>query len=337
MFKEALDKVVEKKNLTVKEMMMSFEEIMEGKVEECLVASFLTALKLKGETIDEITGGAMAMINKAEKLQLLETNTLDTCGTGGDKRGTYNISTASAFICAAAGIPVVKHGNRSVSSKSGSADVLEELGVNIMLKPEEVKTSIEETSIGFLFAPTFHKAMKYAGPVRKKLGFKTVFNILGPLTNPARARYQVLGVFHEDLTEVMAEVLGKLGVQRAMVVHGKDGLDEISITCDTKVTELKDGKIKSYYIRPEDFGIERSSLDNIKGGDSKVNAEIIRNVLRGKKGAKRDVLLLNSGAGLYVVGKVDSVKAGVQLASEIIDSGMAYEKLLEYASYTKEF
>lgn len=336
MFIESLEKLLRKEDLTQAEMMTSFEEIMDGKVDDVLIGSFLTALKLKGETIEEITGGAMVMIDKADRIELGNTPTLDTCGTGGDKSGTYNISTASAFICAAAGIPVIKHGNRSVSSKSGSADVLEELGVNIMLQSEKVKKSIKENNIGFLFAPIFHKAMKYAAPVRKKLGFRTVFNILGPLTNPARAKYQILGVFDEKLTEVMADVLGNLGVERALVVHGKDGLDEISITSETKITELKEGKIKSYFITPEELGFARRNLGEIQGGDAKVNSEIIRNIFLGEKGAKRDILLMNSGAGLYVSGKADSIKDGVDIAKEIIDSGKAYEKLLQYASYTKE-
>ncbi|SHI04900.1 anthranilate phosphoribosyltransferase [Clostridium grantii] len=336
MLKDSLLKLVDKKDLSQQEMMEAVEEIMQGQVSEALIASFLTALKLKGETVDEITGGAKAMIKMAEGINVGNFNTLDTCGTGGDKSGTYNISTASAFICAAAGVKVVKHGNRSVSSLSGSADVLEKLGVNISLTPDKVANCIEETNLGFLFAPTFHSAMRYAAPVRKQLGYRTVFNILGPLTNPARAKNQVLGVFSEELTEVMANVLKNLGVESALVVHGMDGLDEITLTCETKVTELKNNEIKTYYISPEDFGIERKNLDSIKGGNAEDNSLIIKDIFKGKEGAKKDILVLNAAAGLYVAGITNSLKQGVEKAREIIESGLALNKLNEFSKFTME-
>lgn len=266
MLKDAVERVLEGKHLTESEMINAMESIMGGEVSPILIGSFLTALKMKGETPDEITGGAIVMRNKAERIKLDNYYTLDTCGTGGDCAGTFNISTAVAFIAAAAGIYVVKHGNRSVSSKSGSADVLEALGVNIALTPSQVEECIRAHNIGFLFAPTFHKAMKYAIAPRKELGFRTIFNILGPLTNPANAKSQVLGVFDENLTEPMAQALLNLGVDHAMVVHGMDGLDEITIMDKTKVTELKNKEIKTYYISPEAYGIKICKKEEISGG-----------------------------------------------------------------------
>lgn len=254
--KDIVSKVINGSHLTESQMIEAMETIMEGRASDAIAAAFLTALRMKGETVEEITGGAKVMRAKAEKIDLGDIFTVDTCGTGGDGANTFNISTAVAFICAAAGLPVVKHGNRAVSSKSGSADVLEALGVNIALTPAQVEKCVREQNIGFLFAPTFHKAMKHAIGVRKELGFRTIFNMLGPLTNPANARGQVLGVFNPDLTEFMAEVLKNLGVERALVVHGMDGLDEITVTDRTKVTELKDGKLNTYYIEPSDFGME---------------------------------------------------------------------------------
>jgi anthranilate phosphoribosyltransferase len=298
--KEMVGKVINGSHLTETQMIEAMETIMEGRGSDALVASFLTALRMKGETVEEITGGAKVMRAKAEKIDLGDIYAIDTCGTGGDGANTFNISTAVAFICAAAGVPVVKHGNRAVSSKSGSADVLEALGVNITLTPEQVEKCVREQNIGFLFAPTFHKAMKHAIGVRKELGFRTIFNMLGPLTNPANAKGQVLGVFNADLTDFMAEVLKNLGVERALVVYGMDGLDEITVTDRTKVTELKDGNIKSYYIEPADFGMEKMKKADIEGADSTVNADIIKSIFNGEKGAKRDIVVLNAAAALYV-------------------------------------
>ncbi len=333
--KDIVVKVVNGSHLTESQMIEVMETIMEGRGSDALIASFLTALRIKGETVDEITGGAKVMRAKAEKIDLGDIYAIDTCGTGGDGANTFNISTAVAFICAAADVPVVKHGNRAVSSKSGSADVLEALGVNITLTPEQVEKSVREQSIGFLFAPTFHKAMKHAIGVRKELGFRTIFNMLGPLTNPANAKGQVLGVFNADLTDFMAEVLKNLGVERALVVHGMDGLDEITVTDKTKVTELKNGELTSYYIEPEDFGMSKMKKSDIEGADSIVNAEIIKSIFNGEKGAKRDIVVLNAAAALYVGKKADTIQDGIKKAEEILDSGKAMKKLEEFIAYTK--
>ena len=328
MIKEVIDKLLEGKDLTEIQMIDTMNKIMEGKVSHIQIATFLTALRIKGESISEITGGARVMREKSIKLDLDHIFTVDTCGTGGDGANTYNISTASAFVLAAGGVSVVKHGNRSVSSQSGSADVLEELGINISISPKKVKECVEKINLGFLFAPTFHSAMKYVAVTRKELGFRTIFNILGPLTNPARANAQLLGVFDGDISELMAESMKQLGVEHLLVVHGMDKLDEITVTDRTKVTELKDGKLSSYYIEPEDFGIARSDKKELEGGTPKENAQIILDIFSGRLGgAKKDILLLNAGAGLYLGKKVDSIKEGVELARNIIDSGKAMEKL----------
>ncbi|HOA81227.1 MAG TPA: anthranilate phosphoribosyltransferase [Defluviitaleaceae bacterium] len=335
MLKNAIENLLEGKHLSEKEMMDAMEFIMDGEASTVLIGSFLTALRMKGETAEEITGGAKVMLKKAERIALENLYTLDTCGTGGDCSGTFNISTAVAFIAAASGIHVVKHGNRSVSSRSGSADVLEALGVNISLLPKQVEECVKVQNIGFLFAPTFHKAMRHAAGTRKELGFRTIFNILGPLTNPANAKSQVLGVFDEKLTEPLAKVLANLGVEHAMVVHGMDGLDEITITGETKVTEVKNGDINTYYITPEEFGIKRATRNDILGGDAIENAEIIKNILIGEKGPKRDIVLLNSGAALYVGKKAKSLQEGINYARELIDGGYALDKLNNYVEYTR--
>lgn len=337
MLKNAVYKLIEKDNLSEEEMIEALRKIMDGTGSKTLIGSFLTALKLKGESVEEITGGAKLMREKAEKINLDDLYTLDTCGTGGDGYGTFNISTASSFVCAAAGAFVVKHGNRAVSSKCGSADVLEELGINIELNPNEVEKCVREENIGFLFAPKFHKAMKYAASSRKELGFRTIFNILGPLTNPAKAKTQILGVFNENLTVSMAKVLKNLGVDRALVVHGMDMLDEISICEKTKITELSENTIKTYYITPEEMGLKRRSKEEILGEGAKENAQIIRNIFKGEKGAKRDVVLLNSGAALYINKKASSIKEGVNMAKELIDSGKVEEKLKNYIEFTRRF
>lgn len=335
--KKYLEKVISGNSLEEKEMIEIMTDIMEGKVSDIELSAFLVALKIKGESIEEITGGAKVMRDKATTIKPRANYTVDTCGTGGDGLHTFNISTTVAFILAAAEVTVVKHGNRSVSSKSGSADVLEALGVNLNLSPENIEKCVNEKNIGFLFAPTFHGAMKYAMNVRKTLGIRTIFNLLGPLTNPARAKGQILGVFSEELTEVFAKVLNNLGTERALVIHGLDGLDEISISTKTKISELKNGEIKNYYIEPKDFGMINYSLDQIKGGDSKENAEILKGILKNEiKGAKRDIVLLNAGASLYVGKKVESIKEGIDLAKELLDNGKAYKKLIEFIEDTKE-
>lgn len=332
-----LNKLIKKENLTQEEMEFAMNEIMDGNVSDIVLSSFLTALKIKGETIEEITGGATVMRARASHLNCNSDYGVDIVGTGGDGHHTFNISTASSFILAAAGVTVVKHGNRSVSSQCGSADVLEALGVNISMTPIHVQECVNQIGFGFLFAPNFHLAMRHATKVRKELGFRTIFNMLGPLTNPAQAKGFCLGVFDENLTEVYAKVLKNLGAERALVVHGMDGMDEITVSDRTKVTELNNGEIKTYYIEPSDFGMKLSSLDEIKGGDAKVNSDILRGLLKGEiKGAKLDILLLNSGASLYVGKKANSLEEGVKLARTLIESGLAYEKLKEIVAYSKE-
>lgn len=336
MIKEAILKIVDGQNLSELEMIDTMNTIMEGSVPEAQIGAFLTALKMKGEAVSEIYGGAKVLRDKASAIDLSNYYTVDTCGTGGDGAKTYNISTTVSIVTASAGIKVVKHGNRSVSSKCGAADVLEALGVKIDLTPDQIKQSVETVGIGFLFAMTFHSAMRHVGPTRKALGYRTIFNILGPLANPAAANGQVLGVFDASLTEPMAEVLGKLGVERALVVHGLDGMDEISISAETKVSELKDGLVNTYTVSPEDFGLVKQDAKELAGGFADENAQIIREVLSGKPGAKLDVLLLNAGAALYVGKKADSIEAGVELARELVTSGAALKKLEEFAAFTQE-
>lgn len=335
MVKEAIAKVVEKKDLTEDEMASVMREIMEGEATPAQIASIITALRMKGETVDEITGAARVMREKALKVKTTASVIVDTCGTGGDESFTFNISTAAAFVAAGAGLTVAKHGNRSVSSKSGSADVLKSLGVNIEAEVERVEECLDNIGIGFLFAPMMHGAMKHAAPVRREIGIRTIFNILGPLTNPAGAKYQVLGVYRSELTEVLANVLKNLGSTRAFVVSGNDGLDEITLTSETKVSELKDGKVNTYSIKPEEFGITRCKLFELQGGDPDDNARIIREILKGDKGAKRDVVVLNAAAAIAASGKAKDIKDGIKLAEEAIDSGKALgklEKLIEITS-----
>ncbi|PKM49445.1 MAG: anthranilate phosphoribosyltransferase [Firmicutes bacterium HGW-Firmicutes-7] len=337
MIQKEIESIIAGNHLTEEEMIECMSKIMSGEVTDTQIASFLTALKSKGEAISEIVGGAKVLREKADVVELQNYYTVDTCGTGGDKLGTFNISTAVAIIIAAADIPVVKHGNRSVSSKCGSADVLEALGIKIDLLPTQVEKCVREINIGFFFAPTFHKAMRFVGKTRKELGFRTIFNILGPLANPANAKAQVLGVFDEALTEPMAEVLKNLGVERALVVHGYDGLDEISTTSETKITELKEGVIKTYTVMPEDFGFERAKIEDIKGGSAKENAQIIKDLFNGQRGFKREILVLNAAAALYVGKRVDNIKDGITFVQELIDSGKVKTKLEEFIRYTNSF
>jgi anthranilate phosphoribosyltransferase len=321
-----IQKLVDLHSLTEAEAETAMNSIMDGKTTDAQIGSFLTALRIKGETPDEIAGFVKVMINKARKIHPKGKTLLDTCGTGGDNSNTFNISTAVAFVVAGAGIPVVKHGNRSVSSKCGSADVLQALGVNLAITLENVEDCINKIGIGFLFAPLFHQAMKNVANPRKEIGIRTVFNVLGPLANPARATHQILGVYNEQLTETMAEVLKKRGIKRALVVHGS-GLDEITICGKTKITELDKGQIKSYYVFPKDFGIAEANLKEIKGGNPEENAKIILDILNGKEGPKRDIVILNSAAALYMSGKSNSIKEGIAIAKDSIDSGKAMSKL----------
>ena len=332
---EATKKVVLNEDISEGMMIDIMNEIMEGKVEPMIMASFLTGLKMKGETSEEIAGAAKVMREKAVKVALDEYDTIDTCGTGGDGSGTFNISTGVAFVLAAAGLKVVKHGNRSISSKCGSADVLEALNVNINLDKDQVRNCVIEENIGFLFAPNHHKAMKYAMPVRKTLGFRTIFNVLGPLSNPASAKCQLIGVYDESLTEVMAEALKLLGTKRALVVHGNDGLDEITTTTTTKVTELIDDNIRTYTLNPLELGIDYSTASDLEGGTKEENAELLIELFQGEKGPKRDILVLNSGAALFVANKVDSIAEGIEMAKELIDSKAVYNKLQSFVKYTE--
>lgn len=327
MIKEAISKVIQAQNLTQDEMVTVMNEIMSGQATPAQIASFITALRIKGETVDEITGGAIVMREKVTKINV-EGDVVDTCGTGGDGLHTFNISTISAFVVAGCDIKVAKHGNKSVSSKCGSADLLMSFGVNIEILPAEIEKCIKEVGIGFLFAPKLHLAMKYAIGPRSEIGIRTIFNILGPLTNPAGAKRQLLGVYDESLTETLAHVLKNLGSKRVFIVHGEEGLDEISICGRTKISELKEnGDISTYWITPEDFGLKRASLDEIKGGDVDKNLDMALEVLKGKDGARREAILLNSAFGIMAGGKADTVEQGIELAAKSIDSGAALEKL----------
>lgn len=326
MIKEAISMFVEGVNLSESEMADCMNEIMEGKTTDAQIGSFLTALRLKGETIEEITGAASVMRRKATRINAPE-GVVDTCGTGGDMAHTFNISTTTAIVASACGVPVAKHGNRSVSSKSGSADVLEALGVKIDMPPENVEKSLFETGFGFLFAPLFHPAMKFAIGPRKEMGIRTVFNILGPITNPAGARRQVLGVFSGALTEPLAHVLGNLGAEDVMVFHGEDGLDEITITDGSMVSRLRDGNVQNFIMSPEDFNFKRASLESLVGGDAEKNAGITLGILKGETGPRRNVVIMNASATLMVAGKADNYMDASAMAQEAIDSGRASKKL----------
>jgi len=328
MIKEAIHMLVNNINLSESEMAECMREIMEGRASDAQIGAFLSALSMKGETVEEITGAAKIMREKATTIRAPE-GVLDTCGTGGDMSHTFNISTTVAFVVAGTGLPVAKHGNRSVSSRSGSADVLEALGVKIDLPPGKVEQCLFDTGFGFLFAPLFHPAMKYAIGPRREMGIRTIFNILGPLTNPAGAKRQILGVFADRLTERLAMVLGNLGAVHAMVVHGEDGLDEVSVTDKTKVSRWKDSEIDNFSIAPEDFGIWRTTIDHIRGGNKEDNAAITISILKGEKSPKRDIVLMNSAVALVVGGKTEDFKDAFSIAADSIDSGMALKKLEE--------
>ena len=333
MIKEAILKVYKHQDLTYDEAYQTMDEIMSGEASEVQMSAYLTAMSMKGETIEEITASAKAMRDHCVRL-LNDEEVLEIVGTGGDGSNTFNISTTSSIVISAAGVSVAKHGNRSASSKCGAADVLEELGVNIHITPEKSLQCLKEINLCFLFAQNYHLSMKYVAGVRKELSIRTIFNILGPLTNPAGASMQVLGVYEKDLIEPLTEVLNNLGVKSAMVVYGLDVMDEISTSAKTAVCEIKNGKTMSYEISPEYFDMEFSSKDDLVGGDAKENAKITLSILNGEKGPKRNAVLLNSGAGLYVAGKVDSLRDGVKLAEEIIDSGKALNQLEKFIECT---
>ncbi len=335
MFKQIMNKLLERRDLSEQEAAGVMTEIMDGRATQAQIAGFLTALRFKGETVDEITGCAKVMVSRAEGIRPDSGFCIDTCGTGGDGSNTFNISTAASIVAAAAGVYVAKHGNRSVSSKCGSADILEALGINIMLSPEQVKECIETTGIGFLFAPSFHRSMKHAAAPRKELGIRTIFNVLGPLTNPAGAKGQLLGVYCGELVSPIACVLKNLGTRHAMVVHGKDGLDEITTTDATIIAEFDGNSVREYEITPEEFNLERAQISEVKGGDASENAETVISVFKGEKGPRRDIVALNAAAAIYVGGIADSLKKCVEIACDMLDTGKALDKLNELRIYTQ--
>ena len=340
MIKEAIIKIVTKEDLTYDEAFQVMNEIMSGETTATQNAAFLAALSTKStraETIDEISGCAAAMRSHAIPVNTGDMDCLEIVGTGGDGAHSFNISTTSVFILAAAGVKVAKHGNRAASSQCGTADCLEALGVNIQQSPEDCVRLLREVGICFMFAQKYHTSMKYVGAIRKELGFRTVFNILGPITNPASPNYQLLGVYDEYLVEPLAKVLTSLGVKRGVVVYGQDKLDEISISAPTTVCDFGGGEYKTYTIQPEDFGFERATKDDIVGGTPEENARITMDILTGKeRGAKRNVVLMNAGAALYAAGKADSIAGGVKLATEMIDSGKAAAKVEQFAKASNE-
>jgi anthranilate phosphoribosyltransferase len=333
---EALVRVIEHREIFHEEMLSLMRQIMGGEMSPTLIAAIITGLRVKKETIGEITAAAQVMREFSTKVEVADrAHLLDTCGTGGDSAHTFNISTATVFVAAAAGAKVAKHGGRSVSSKSGSADILEALGANLALNPAQVAQCIDRTGIGFMFAPNHHSAMKHAAPVRRELGVRTLFNILGPLTNPAGADNQLLGVFHPDLVGILARVLQRLGSRHVMVVHGKDGLDEISVSGDTMVGELKDGEVREYLVDPKQFGLAVSHLSEIQVADSGESKEMMLAALSNRAGPARDILALNAGAAIYVAGIAETHQAGVKKALEVIASGAAKSRLDQFIAFTQ--
>ena len=335
--KQAIDKVVRGIDLTRSEAEDVMGIMLSGEATQAQLGSFLTALRMKGETIDEIVGCAAVMQAKADHVApKVDGNYIDLVGTGGDGTNTFNISTTSAFVAAAAGVPVAKHGNRAISSRSGAADVLEELGVNIMLEAPQVQECIEQVGIGFMFAQIFNKSMKFVGQARKDMGIRTIFNILGPVSNPSNAKGALIGVYSSTLTEPIAKAMQKMGVERAMIVSGSDGMDEITTTGKTTVSEIKDGGVTTYELDPKDYGFEYTTSDELKGGLGEENAKITRDILSGVKSAKRDIVLLNAGAAIYVGGRAESIAEGIKLAHSAIDSGSALKKLDELAAFSNK-
>ena len=335
---EALQRTIEHREIFHDEMLSLMRQIMAGEISPLMTAAIITGLRVKKETIGEIAAAAQVMRELATKVVVPgDNNFVDIVGTGGDSSHTFNISTASMFVAAAAGARVAKHGNRSVSSKSGSADVLEALGVNIMLKPEQIAASIREVGVGFMFAPNHHSAMKNVGPVRKELGIRTIFNILGPLTNPAGAPNQLIGVFHPDLVGIHVRVLERLGANHVLVVYGKDGMDEVSLGAATMVGELRDGKISEYEIHPEDFGLRMVSNRGLKVSNATESKEMVLEALSNTENTPREIVTLNAGAALYAANLAQSIGDGIRRAREVIASGAAREKLEQFARYTQQF
>ena len=335
MIKEAILKVYRNENLTYEEAEQVMNEIMEGEATPMQMSAYLTALGMKGETVEEITASASGM--RAHCVRLLHNmDVLEIVGTGGDGANSFNISTTSALVISAAGIPVAKHGNRAASSKCGAADVLEALGVDITISPEKSRELLEKIGICFLFAQKYHGAMKYVAPVRKELGIRTIFNILGPLANPAGANMELMGVYDETLVEPLAQVLANLGVKRALVVYGTDHLDEISMSAPTKVCEVRDGAFTSYEITPEQFGFSRCKKEDLAGGTPEENAKITMEILNGEKGPKRDAVLMNAGSAIYLAGKAGTIAEGIEIAGEIIDSGKAKKQLEAFVNGSRD-
>ena len=336
MFTEYLSKIVQRIDLTEAEMSEVMMEIFSGNITEAQIGALMAALATKGETFEELAGAAKAMRRKAKRIQTSVGTVVDTCGTGGDGTQTFNISTTTAFVVAGCGVTVAKHGNRSISSRCGSADLLETLGVNLETAPEIVEEAVREIGIGFLFAPLYHSAMRFAAKPRKEVGLRSIFNMLGPLTNPAGANCQLLGVYAPELTEMFANALQLLGAKRAFVVHGHDGLDEISVCAPTRVSELKDGMIRTYDIHPEQYFGELADPESLKGGDPETNAAITRAILGGEKNPGRNVVLMNAAAALTAAGKAEDLRQGIQMAQGSIDKGAAIEKLEALVAYTRE-
>ena len=336
MIKDALQKLADRSNLTELEAGTVMGEIMDGAASPAQIAAYLMGLRMKGETVDEIAGSVLAMRARATKIRVGDAQVVDTCGTGGDGAHTFNISTTAAFVVAGAGLTVAKHGNRSVSSKCGSADVLAALGVRIDLPPECVADCVNEVGIGFLFAPLYHNAMKHCAVPRQELGIRTLLNILGPLTNPAGARLQVVGVFDAGLTELLAQVLVRLGAQHCFVVHGMDGLDEVTLTDRTRISEGKAGVVSSYLLEPSEFGLHRVNPKDLVGGSAEDNAAITRDILRGRKGPKRDIVCLNAAPALVAGRKAKTLQEGFQLAQRTIEAGAAMDKLDALIDFTKK-
>jgi len=335
---QALTRLVEQREIFHDEMLSLMRQIMSGELTPAQIAAIIIGLRVKKETVGEIAASAQVMREFAARVPVAsDANLVDTCGTGGDASHTFNISTTSAFVAAAAGARVAKHGGRSVSSTTGSADVLEALGVNLNLTPEQVGESLGEVGIGFMFAPNFHAAMKHAAPVRKELGVRTLFNILGPLTNPAGAPHQLLGVFHPDLVGILVRVLQRLGSRHVMVVHGSDGMDEITLTGETLVGELKDGEVREYSIHPREFGIEAGGIDSLKVWDAGQSKDMLLGVLDGLPGPARDIVLLNAGAAIYAADCAATMGEGIEKARHAIDSGAARAKLADYIQFSKKF
>lgn len=336
MFRENLNRIVQGEDLSETQMSQMMTEIFSGNITDAQIGAFMAALATKGETFEELAGAARAMRRKALRIQASASTVVDTCGTGGDGAQTFNISTTTAFVVAGCGVTVAKHGNRSVSSRCGSADLLETLGVKLDTDPEIVEEAVHEIGIGFLFAPIYHSAMRYAANARTEIGLRSIFNMLGPLTNPAGANCQLLGVYAPELTEMFAHALQLLGAKRAFVVHGHDGLDEISVCAPTRISELKEGLIHTYDITPEQFFDEQADAADLLGGNPEENASITRRILNGEKGPKRNVVLLNTAAALVAAGQAEDFKKGIHMAEIAIDEGSALEKMEKLIRFTQE-